>query len=171
MINVQLRINEMFGRIGEISRRFNKIQNTNNGFKGTLAEIQEKIYNERLSNDIHVKYNHIIKKNAKKYFMPEKLIKSIIKQESNFNSSAISPKGAKGLMQLMPDTASFLGVENVFNPEENIEGGVKYLRMMFNRFNGDVEKALAAYNAGPDAVEKYNGVPDYSETKIMLKIY
>jgi soluble lytic murein transglycosylase-like protein len=93
------------------------------------------------------------------------LINSVIHAESGFNSRAVSPKGARGLMQLMPRTASNLGVSNSFDPNQNVEGGTKYLRELLERYNYDLVKALAAYNAGPQRVEQYRGVPPYYETR------
>ena len=92
------------------------------------------------------------------------LIRSVIKAESGYNSRAVSPKGAQGLMQLMPSTASQLGVKDAFAPGENIEGGTRYLRDLLVLYNNDMAKALAAYNAGPQRVAQYNGVPPYRET-------
>jgi len=92
------------------------------------------------------------------------LIRSVIKAESGYNSRAVSPKGAQGLMQLMPSTASKLGVKDAFAPGENIEGGTRYLRDLLVLYNNDMAKALAAYNAGPQRVAQYNGVPPYRET-------
>ncbi|WP_391208161.1 lytic transglycosylase domain-containing protein [Psychrobacillus sp. L4] len=110
-------------------------------------------------------YDDIIQRAAAKFNIPEKLISSVIKQESDFDASAVSTSGASGLMQLMPGTAKYLGVNNLFDPEENIMGGAKYLSQMLNQFNGNVETALAAYNAGPGAVKKHDGIPPYKETQ------
>jgi len=93
------------------------------------------------------------------------LVNSVIQAESGFNPRARSPKGAQGLMQLMPATASKLGVGNAWEPRDNIEGGTRYLRQLLEQYNGDTIKALAAYNAGPERVEQYRGVPPYRETR------
>jgi soluble lytic murein transglycosylase-like protein len=99
------------------------------------------------------------------YRLDPDLVTSVIRAESGFNIRAVSPKGAQGLMQLMPQTASELGVQNAFDPQANVEAGTRYLRFLLERYNFDLVKALAAYNAGPQRVERYNGVPPYYETK------
>jgi soluble lytic murein transglycosylase-like protein len=99
------------------------------------------------------------------YRLDPDLVSSIIRAESGFNVRAVSPKGAQGLMQLMPQTASLLGVQNAFDPQANVAGGTRYLRELLERYNFDLIKALAAYNAGPRRVEQYGGVPPYYETK------
>jgi soluble lytic murein transglycosylase-like protein len=106
-----------------------------------------------------------VQKAASKYNLPPELINAVIRAESNFKVRAISSAGARGLMQLMPATAKELGVENSFDIEQNIDGGARYLRKMLDRFGGNVRKALAAYNAGPGTVIKYNGRVPYPETR------
>ncbi len=99
------------------------------------------------------------------YRLDPDLVNSVISAESGFNVRAVSPKGARGLMQLMPQTALQLGVQNTFDPQANVEGGTRYLRELLERYNFDLIKALAAYNAGPERVEQYGGIPPYYETK------
>ena len=111
-------------------------------------------------------YEPIIREIANKYQVDYNLVRAIIKAESDFNPSAMSPKGAQGIMQLMPATAEDMSVKNVFSPRDNIEGGVKYLRRLLNIFNNDLRLAVAAYNAGENAVIGCNyDIPPYNETQ------
>ena len=109
--------------------------------------------------------NEVINSASGTYRLDPDLVNSVIRAESGFNVRALSPKGAQGLMQLMPQTASQLGVQDAFDPQANVEGGTRYLRELLERYNFDLVKALAAYNAGPQRVEQYGGVPPYYETK------
>lgn len=102
---------------------------------------------------------------ATRYGVPEKLVSAVIRVESGFNARAVSPKGARGLMQLMPETASSLGVRDTFDPRQNIDGGVRHLRGLMERFGNNLPLVLAAYNAGEQAVNWYGGVPPYPETQ------
>jgi len=107
----------------------------------------------------------VIEKYARQYGVDEDLVWAVIRQESGFNPAAVSPQGAMGLMQLMPGTAALMGVSDAFDVEQNIAGGIKYLERCLNRFNQDVYLALAAYNAGPENVVKYQGCPPFPETR------
>jgi len=107
----------------------------------------------------------VVNQASGRYRLDPDLVNSVIKAESGFNARAVSPKGAQGLMQLMPGTASQLGVHNAFDPQANVEGGTKYLRELLERYNFDMVKALAAYNAGPQRVEQFGGVPPFYETR------
>lgn len=111
-----------------------------------------------------VDLNEVVNAASVRYRLDPDLVNSVIKAESGFNVRAVSRKGAQGLMQLMPDTASKLGVPNAFDAQANVEGGTRYLRELLERYNFDLIKALAAYNAGPRRVEQYGGLPPYYET-------
>lgn len=114
-------------------------------------------------------YGEIIEKLAEEKGLEPRLVVAVIHAESNFDPLALSEKGAQGLMQLMPATAEELAVEDPFDPEENLRGGIDYLRRMLDRYEGDLELALAAYNAGPEAVKRHGGVPPYPETQAYIR--
>lgn len=110
-------------------------------------------------------YEDLIQSASERHQLDADLIRAVIRAESNFNSSARSHKGAMGLMQLMPETARLHNVIDAYDPVDNIEGGVRHLRMLLGRYQGDLQLSLAAYNAGSQAVEKYRGIPPFLETR------
>jgi soluble lytic murein transglycosylase-like protein len=109
--------------------------------------------------------NQLVQQSAEKNHVDPALVRAVISTESNWNSSAVSPKGALGLMQLIPGTAQRLGVGNAFDPAQNVDAGTRYLSMLLERYHGDLNNALAAYNAGPAAVDRFGGVPNFPETR------
>jgi len=111
------------------------------------------------------RFENIVRSASDRYDVDPDLVWAVMKAESNFNPRAVSRKGARGLMQLMPATARLLEVDDIYNPTENVNGGVRYLRSLLNRFRGNRRLALAAYNAGAKAVEQYKNVPPYAETR------
>jgi len=119
--------------------------------------------------NLRQKYDGMIKSIARKHAVEPSLVHSIIDAESNYDAFALSPKGAAGIMQLMPETAKEYGVKNLFDPRENIEGGVKYLKDLFALFKGEKKLVLAAYNAGQEAIKKFKGIPPYPETRNYIK--
>jgi Transglycosylase SLT domain/Domain of unknown function (DUF4124) len=119
----------------------------------------------RLPPSVQARFTADIKEIAARHGVSASLVESVIRVESAFNPGAISRKGAQGLMQLMPQTASSLGVRNAFDPKQNIEGGVRHLRYLIDRYPGNLPLAVAAYNAGEGAVDRYRGIPPYAETQ------
>jgi soluble lytic murein transglycosylase-like protein len=119
-------------------------------------------YNEDL-------YDHVISEASQTHGVPFSLLKALIKTESDFNPTAISSAGARGLMQLMPENIKTLKIKNPFDPRENVMGGTRYLKQLIDRFNGKLPLALAAYNAGPGVVEKYQRIPPFQETENFVK--
>ena len=120
-------------------------------------------------------YDALILEAARYYTLPPALVKAMVAVESSFEPAAVSPAGAQGLMQLMPPTAKAMMVYDSFDPRANVFGGTRYLRLLTNDFGGDIQKTVAAYNAGPGAVKRYKGIPNYPETqkyvKRVLKLY
>ncbi len=113
--------------------------------------------------------SELISRYAFMFNLEEALLRAVIRAESNYNPSAVSSKGAIGFMQLIPDTARYLGIDDPFDPEQNIRGGSRYLRMMLDEFEGDLDLALAAYNAGPNAVKRHGGIPPFAETRTYVE--
>lgn len=132
---------------------------------GSFSDVLNSTINQAKTTNL----DQIFERAAEKYQVPLNLLKAVAKAESNFNPMAESSAGAQGVMQLMPATAKSLGVSNSFDPEQNIMGGAQYLGQMLEKFNGDTKLALAAYNAGPGNVRKYNGIPPFTETQNYIK--
>ena len=124
---------------------------------------------ESLNSGFSDRYDHFIKKAAKKHGISFPLLKSIVKVESEFNPQAVSKAGALGLMQIMPENIKALNIKDPFDPWENILGGARYLKELLKRFDGKLPLALAAYNAGPNLVERYNSIPPIKETEDFVK--
>lgn len=164
-------LNQVMQRITEIERRFSPAgpdNSTAGDFAGTLATAAASQPQDRLAARRSVNQGDVarmVQLAAAKYGVDSKLAMAVAEAESGLSTEAVSPVGATGVMQLMPETARSLGVRNINDPRENIDGGVRYLKQMLTMFDGDVTKAVAAYNAGPQAVKNYNGVPPYSETR------
>lgn len=115
------------------------------------------------------KYESLIVQAARRYDLPVALVRAVVHTESNYNPRAVSSVGAMGLMQIMPSTARYLGVKDAFDPHQNVYGGCKFLRLLANRFNGDMVLTIAGYHAGAGAVQKYGGVPPYESTRAYVK--
>ncbi|MBN2134752.1 MAG: lytic transglycosylase domain-containing protein [Acidobacteria bacterium] len=130
----------------------------------TFESRKEQFYTQ-YGNYYHEKYDSLVRKYSNRNGLDPDLVHAVIQVESGYDYTAVSPAGAKGLMQLVDSTADSLGVQNVYSPEENIRGGTEYLSKMLSRYNGNLTLALAAYNAGPTNVDRYKGVPPFSETK------
>jgi len=158
-------ISEVMQRINAIEQRFNSFPKPREDFSKILADAQQKAIVVEKTNDTVTDISKIIQLTANKYGVDEKLVLSVAKVESNFAPDVVSSAGAVGVMQLMPETAAGLGVLNSKDPRQNIDGGVRYLKQLMTTFDGDVAKVAAAYNAGPQAVKKYNGTPPYPETQ------
>lgn len=166
-------VNQVVQRIAAIERRINPTSPTTqsgSNFAAALSAANARqstsVQNTTTSNSAQGgDIAKMIQVAADKYGVNPKLAMAVAEAESGLSNEAVSSVGAVGVMQLMPETASALGVRDINDPRENIDGGVHYLKQMLNTFDGDVAKAVAAYNAGPQAVKNYNGVPPYSETR------
>ena len=153
---------QIFSNSDDLNRFFNSQQ--------LLKSDQKKKYlrrstNKNLSNSV-IK---LIDQVATQYDIDPELVNAVARVESNFNPSAVSPKGALGIMQLLPSTADRFGVHDVYDPKQNIEGGVRYLKFLDNMFSGNLPLVLAAYNAGENAVKRFDGVPPYTETQNYIR--
>ncbi len=156
----------LFGK-SELTDLLDKFGNdeTTNVLKARLALSNSTAYIPSDKTELMNLINSSIDSASTKYGIDKDLIRAVMKQESSFNPTAISSSGAQGLMQLMPDTADLLNVRDPFNISQNINGGVQYLKEQLTKFDGNISLALAAYNAGPNSVEKYGGIPPYAETQ------
>ncbi len=161
-------LQKTLGRIMEIEQRFGCKSKTivNDGFAQYL-NIAENSDSGGSPPDFNIK--KILQTAAERYGVDPKLVMAVAKAESDFSTNAVSSAGAVGVMQLLPETAQALGVKNINDPRDNIDGGVRYLKQLLHTFQGDVTKAVAAYNSGPQAVKNYGGVPPYSETQEYVK--
>ncbi len=154
----------MFGNVARVLSRIREIEERFGRFAPEPVKVRERGCSQSLSSS----FDEIVEECAKKYGLSAAFIRKLIEVESGGNPKAVSPKGAMGLMQLMPETCEDLGILDPFDIRQNIEGGVRYFRGLLDHF-GSVELALAAYNAGPGRVKEYGGVPPFEETRRFIR--
>ena len=161
-------IEKQFANLSDATNSSSSFQNI---LDAKLNKVDDNSQNKVFKKDVEsrAEIDSLIEKYSSKNGLDKDFVKALVKQESGFNPNATSKCGAMGLMQLMPSTAQGLGVSNAYDIEQNIAGGTKYLKSMIDRFNGDEKLALAAYNAGPNAVKKHGGIPPYQETQNYVK--
>jgi len=175
-------VNRIKNRITEIQSLLGKAASSTS--KGSFVEVLDEKINDakevsgrdllpsrttdRPSNS-YSSLDEVIEKKCRKYGVEESLVRAVIKMESGGNPRAVSKAGAMGLMQLMPSTAKMLGVKDPFNPEENLDGGIRYLKMLLEKYEGDEKLALAAYHSGPSRVDKWGGIPPYPIVRHYVK--
>ena len=170
ILRVQARIDQILGIPPEDASAGPAIANAPS--TGRFASMVHQALNEQPQANAPVppaQVDALVQQNSAAWGVDPDLIRAVMANESGFNANATSSAGAQGLMQLMPETAASLGVTDAYNPEQNVWGGTRYLRSMLDRFGGNVTKAVAAYNAGPNAVESHDGVPPYAETQAYVE--
>ncbi len=165
----QLGINSALERIREINSFATRVSGVPLYVEKQVKATFSNLFNEMQASNAKKQFSPIVEQCAKENNLDPKLINAVIEQESGYNHLAVSSAGAKGLMQLMPGTARQFGVKDPLNPEENVRGGTKYLSSLLNHYHGNLILALSAYNAGPNNVSKYNGVPPFAETQNYVK--